>query len=286
MDEPSNKSTHSFFDRLLGRHSNEPDDKQDLIELLRGAVERNLLDANAFSMIEGVLVFTQQTVDDVMIPRSQMDVIKVDDPIERFLPFVVEQGHSRFPVICDSGDDVVGILLAKDLLRYFTHPDTFELRSCLRPATFVPEAKRLDVLLRDFQLNHNHMAIVVDEYGGVSGLVTIEDVIEVIVGEIEDEFDEDDEENIIPIAGDRYRVNAVTEIADFNQFFSTTLDDDEVDTIGGYLLNKLGYLPAKGEVIDVGPLRITVVRADNRRLHTLVVSRQEDDATMSNIISV
>lgn len=271
MDDPS-KPRPGFFERLISRLTHEPDDRDDLIAQLRSAAERKLVDPDSMTMIEGVLSFSDLTVRDVMIPRSQMDVIQADDPIERFLPFVVDKAHSRFPVIGSDKDDVVGILLAKDLLRYFTHPDTFELRSCLRPAAFVPESKKLDTLLKDFRATHNHMAIVVNEYGGVSGVVTIEDVIEQIVGDIEDEYDEDeDEENIVPITGQRYRVNALTEIQDINEFFHTDYDDDDVDTIGGLVLNELGHVPERGETIEIGPLKFTVIRADSRRLYTLIV---------------
>lgn len=251
------------------------EDREELIELLHNAFERNLLDAEALGMIEGVLEVSELTVRDVMIPRSQMNVISCDDPITRFLPMVIDSGHSRFPVIGDSKDDVLGILLAKELLRYFHAPASFDLKAVLRPAVFVPESKPLNVLLRDFRATHNHMAVVVDEYGGVSGLVTIEDVIEQIVGDIEDEYDtEDDEEDILPVRGhQRYRVKALTEIEDFNHYFETDFEDDDVDTVGGLVISLTGHLPKRGEAVEAAGLRFTVLRADNRRVDTLLVER-------------
>ena len=186
-------------------------------QLLRSAYERNLLDADALSMIEGVLQVSEMQVRDIMVPRAQMDVIDINEPVEKFIPQVIETAHSRFPVIDENRDDVIGILLAKDLLRYYAGEEEFNVREMLRPAVFIPESKRLNVLLREFRANRNHMAIVVDEYGGVAGLVTIEDVLEQIVGDIEDEYDFDEaDDNILPEPGGRYRVKALTEIADFN----------------------------------------------------------------------
>ncbi|MEP7208412.1 MAG: transporter associated domain-containing protein, partial [Casimicrobiaceae bacterium] len=205
-----------------------------------------------------------------MIPRAQMDVVSLDDDPEAFIPLVLETRHSRFPVIGDNKDDIVGILLAKELLNYYANPEAFELRETLRPAVFVPESKRLNVLLREFRANRNHIAIVVDEYGGVSGLVTIEDVLEQIVGDIEDEYDFDEsEDNIIPEANGRYRVKAQTEIADFNEHFGSAFPDDEFDTVGGLVLQAFGRLPKRGESVTVGTYRIRVIRADSRRLYTL-----------------
>jgi magnesium and cobalt transporter len=223
-------------------------------------------------MIEGVLSVSEMTARDIMIPRSQMDVISVEDLPAQFIPLVLETRHSRFPVVGENKDDVVGILLAKELLNYYRSPDTFNLHDTLRPAVFVPESKRLNVLLRDFRANRNHMAIVVDEYGGVSGLVTIEDVLEQIVGDIEDEYDFDEaEDNIIREVGGRHRVKAQTEIADFNSHFGTDYADDEFDTVGGLVLQAFGRLPKRGESAAIGDLRFRVVRADSRRLYTLQV---------------
>ncbi|MDN0075896.1 transporter associated domain-containing protein [Crenobacter sp. SG2303] len=280
MDDPS-KPRLNWFERLLNRLSHEPEDREELVAQLRSAFERNLMDADALAMIEGVLNFSEMTVRDVMVPRSQMDVLRADDPIERFLPFVVEMAHSRFPVVGHDKDDVLGVLLAKDLLRYFTSPDTFDLRASLRKPVFVPESKPLNTLLKDFRSARYHMAIVVDEYGGVCGLVTIEDVIEQIVGDIEDEYDFDDsEDNIVAMRNGRYRVKALTEIADFNEFFDTDFSDDEVDTVGGLVIGAFGLMPKRGEKVDIGPFTFTVLRADSRRLHTLSVEpRREPETT-------
>jgi magnesium and cobalt transporter len=213
-------------------------------------------------------------VRDIMIPRSQMDCVSIDDAVPEFLPLVVETRHSRFPVIGESKDDVIGILLAKELLNYYANPEAFNLRDTLRPAVFIPESKRLNVLLRDFRANRNHIAIVVDEYGGVSGLVTIEDVLEQIVGDIEDEYDFDEShDNIIPEANGKFRVKAQTEIADFNAQFGTSFPDDEFDTVGGLVLRAFGRLPKRGEVTTLDDHRFRVLRADSRRLHTLQVER-------------
>ncbi|WP_199102276.1 HlyC/CorC family transporter [Aquitalea sp. ASV11] len=273
MEDPS-KHKPSLLERLSAMLLREPEDREELITLLHSAFERNLLDAEALAMIEGVLEVSDLTARDVMVPRSQMDVIRIDDPIERLLPDVLRTGHSRFPVIGDNKDDVLGILLAKDLLHYFHAPDRFDLRATLRASVFVPESKPLDVLLREFRSNRNHMAIVVDEYGGVSGLVTIEDVIEQIVGDIEDEYDfEEDDNNIVPVRDQRYRVNALTEVADFNEYFATSYDDDDVDTVGGLVISLFGHLPKRGETVESGSLRFTILRADSRRLQTLLVER-------------
>ena len=248
------------------------EDRDELLDILRGAFERHLLDADALSMIEGVMSVSEMTVRDIMIPRSQMDVVSEDDDPAEFIPLVLETKHSRFPVIGENKDDVVGILLAKELLNYYANPESFDLKDTFRPAVFVPESKRLNVLLRDFRANRNHMAIVVDEYGGVSGLVTIEDVLEQIVGDIEDEYDFDEsEDNIIAEANGRYRVKAQTEIADFNERFSTDFADDEFDTVGGLVLQAFGRLPKRGETATIGDFRFRVIRADSRRLHTLHV---------------
>ncbi|MFO1304262.1 MAG: transporter associated domain-containing protein [Burkholderiales bacterium] len=264
----------TLMERITAMLMREPDDREELLDIMRGAFERHLLDADALSMIEGVLSVSETTVRDIMIPRSQMDCVSVDDAVPEFLPLVVETRHSRFPVIGESKDDVIGILLAKELLNYYANPDGFNLRDTLRPAVFVPESKRLNVLLRDFRANRNHIAIVVDEYGGVSGLVTIEDVLEQIVGDIEDEYDFDEShDNIIPEANGKFRVKAQTEIADFNEQFGTSFPDDEFDTVGGLVLRAFGRLPKRGEVTTLDDHRFRVLRADSRRLHTLQVER-------------
>jgi magnesium and cobalt transporter len=268
--ERSDKPT--LLERLSAFLTREPEDREELLELLHGAFEHKLLDADALSMIEGVLQVSEMTVRDIMIPRAQMDVVSIDDDPADFLPLVLETKHSRFPVVGENKDDVVGILLAKELLNFYRTPDSFSLRETLRPAVFVPESKRLNVLLRDFRANRNHIAIVVDEYGGVSGLVTIEDVLEQIVGDIEDEYDFDEnEDNIIAEAGGRYRVKAQTEIADFNTHFGADFADDEFDTVGGLVLQAFGRLPKRGETVTIGDFLFRVVRADSRRLYTLQV---------------
>jgi hemolysin (HlyC) family protein len=278
--DPNDKDDKpSLIERLSAFLTREPEDREELLDLLRGAFERKLLDADALSMIEGVLQVSEMTVRDIMIPRAQMDVISQDDDPPTFMPLVLETKHSRFPVIGESKDDVVGILLAKELLNYYANPERFDLRDMLRPAVFVPESKRLNVLLREFRANRNHIAIVVDEYGGVSGLVTIEDVLEQIVGDIEDEYDYDEgEDNIIAEASGRYRVKAQTEIADFNERFGTDFSDDEFDTVGGLVLRAFGRLPKRGESTTIDGFRFRVVRADSRRLHTLHVEPPPADA--------
>ena len=279
MDDAGSKPT--WLERLSALLMREPEDREELIELLHAAFERNLLDADALGMIEGVLQVGELSVRDIMIPRSQMDVIRVSDSVTTFLPFVLDTAHSRFPVIGRDKDDVLGILLAKDLLRYFADPEAFDLRDSLRPAVFVPESKRLNVLLKEFRSTRNHMAIVVDEYSGIAGLITIEDVIEQIVGDIEDEYDFDEtESNIIPERQGRYRVKALTEITDFNEALGCELSDDEYDTIGGLVVSRFGHLPKRGESIQHAGLRFQVIRADSRRIHSLLVERLPDPLSL------
>ncbi len=252
----------------------EPEDREQLIELLHSAFERNLLDADALSMMEGVILVSEQQVREIMIPRAQMDVIDISEPPEKFIPFVIETAHSRFPVIDGNKDNIIGILLAKDLLRYYAGEE-FNVRDMLRPAVFVPESKRLNVLLRDFRGNRNHIALVVDEYGGVCGMVTIEDVLEQIVGDIEDEYDfDEDEDNLIPDGKGNWRVKATTEIADFNEVFGTSFSDEEYDTVGGMVLKATGQMPKRGDRIAINGFTFTVLRADSRRLHSLLVERK------------
>ncbi len=223
-----------------------------------------------------MLQVSETQVRDVMIPRSQMDVIDVAESPEKFIPFVIEKAHSRFPVFEDNRDNVIGILLAKDLLRFYAEQD-FNVREMLRPAVFVPEAKRLNVLLKEFRANRNHIAIVVDEYGGVSGLVTIEDVIEQIVGDIEDEYDFDEtEDNILIDRSGRYRVKAVTEIADFNNHFNSTFSDEDYDTVGGLVVARFGRLPKRGESISIDGFNFQVLRADSRKVHSLLVEKPRE----------
>jgi magnesium and cobalt transporter len=263
----------SLLERLSSLLLREPEDRGQLIELLHSAFERRLLDAEALSMIEGVLQVSETQVRDVMIPRSQLDMIDVAESPEKFIPFVIETAHSRFPVFEDNRDNVIGILLAKDLLRFYAE-EQFNVREMLRPAVFVPEAKRLNVLLKEFRANRNHIAIVVDEYGGVSGLVTIEDVIEQIVGDIEDEYDFDEtEDNILVDRSGRYRVKAVTEIPDFNSHFGSTFSNEDHDTVGGLVVGRFGRLPKRGESIVIDGYGFQVLRADSRKIHSLLVEK-------------
>ncbi|HEX5340944.1 MAG TPA: transporter associated domain-containing protein [Duganella sp.] len=271
------KPHRSLFERLTALISPEPENRSELLEVLHDAHERNLIDADALSMIEGVFQVSDLSARDIMIPRSQMDVIDISKPIEEWLPLVLQTAHSRFPAIEGERDKVIGILLAKDLLRYYAE-ESFDVRDMLRPAIFIPESKRLNVLLRDFRANHNHMAIVVDEYSGVAGLITIEDVLEQIVGDIEDEYDFDEEEdNILSIRegqyGPRWRIKALTEIEQFNEELDTALPDDDVDTIGGLVAKHLGRMPHKGDVFDFEGLRFEVLRADARQIHVLTVEK-------------
>ncbi len=270
MDEPLKAGWLHRLGLLLLR---EPEDREQLVALLHSAYEKNLLDADALAMIEGVMQVSEMQVRDIMIPRPQMDVIDINDPPDKFIPFVMETAHSRFPVIDGDRDNVIGILLAKDLLHHYADGE-FNMREMLRPAVFIPKSKRLNVLLKDFRSNRNHIAIVVDEYGGVAGLVSIEDVLEQIVGEIEDEYDFDEtEDNIIADNLGHFRVKAVTPIPDFNESFRTKFSDEHYDTIGGLVLSRFGKLPKRGEQIVAEGLRIQVLRSDSRRIHSLLVEK-------------
>ena len=274
---PDAKPHRSLLERLTALISPEPENRAELLEILHDAHERSLIDADALSMIEGVFQVSDLSARDIMIPRSQMDMVDISTPIEEWLPMVLETAHSRFPAVEGERDKVAGILLAKDLLRYYAE-DSFDVRDMLRPAVFIPESKRLNVLLRDFRANRNHMAIVVDEYGGVAGLITIEDVLEQIVGDIEDEYDFDEEEdNILAIKegdhGLRWRVKALTEIEQFNEALGSTFSDEDVDTIGGLVANHQGRVPHKGDTFDIDNLRFEVLRADARQVHVLLVEK-------------
>ncbi len=280
MDDSGSSSKPSLMERLSAFLLREPEDREQLVELLHSAYDRSLLDADALSMMEGVLQVSERQVREIMIPRAQMDVIDISEPPEKFIPFVIATAHSRFPVVEGDKDNIIGILLAKDLLRYYAGEE-FDVRDMLRPAVFVPESKRLNVLLREFRSNRNHIALVVDEYGGVSGMVTIEDVLEQIVGEIEDEYDFDgDEDNIITQADGYWRVKADTEIADFNEVLGTEFSDEDYDTVGGLVLQAAGQLPKRGDQIQVGELNFTVLRVDSRRLYSLLVKRKKTEETL------
>ena len=269
-------SKPSLLERIGSWLAREPEDREELIELLRAAYDRNLIDADALAMTEGVLQMSEMQARDIMVPRAQTDVIDIRESPDQFIPMVMQTGHSRFPVIGENKDDVIGILLAKDLLRHYAGEEEFNVREMLRPAVFIPGSKPLNVLLKEFRKNRNHMAIVVDEYGGLAGLVTIEDVIEQIVGDIEDEYDFDDVEvNIVPEKGGLYRVKALTDIADFNTAFGTRYSDQDFDTIGGLVMSRFGRVPKRGEQIGFDQLTFKVLRADSRRLHLLQVSKKK-----------
>ncbi len=269
--------SRSWFERISHLLTGEPKDRDQLLSTLRIAESRSVLDAESLAMIEGVLQVSEMQVRDIMIPRAQMVVVERDQAPEDFVPIIVESAHSRFPVIGENRDEVVGILLAKDLLAYFANPerDKFDIRDVMRSPVFVPESKRLNVLLKDFRSNRNHMAIVVDEYGGIAGLVTIEDVLEQIVGEIEDEFDIDEDVFIMKYNAQEYSVKALTPIDDFNEYFGTDFSDEEFDTIGGLVTNNFGHLPKRGERVRIDNCTFRILRADNRRVHLLHLSLDE-----------
>jgi magnesium and cobalt transporter len=249
-------------------------DRSQLIEMLAESQQRGLLDAEAFAMLEGVLEVAELQVRDIMVPRAQMVCIRREDPLPRIVASVVDSGHSRFPVLEHDRDDVVGILLAKDLLRLYAAGSSskFDIREYMRPAVFVPESKRLNVLLKEFRINHNHMAIVIDEYSGVAGLVTIEDVIEQIVGDIDDEHDVEDDTNIRREGERQFSVRGSTRIEEFNQFFSTELPADEFDTVAGLVMKQFGRMPRRGEAVNLGEFEFRVARADRRRIDGLRVT--------------
>jgi magnesium and cobalt transporter len=273
---PSDPPRRSLLDRFGAWIARRPHDRQELADLLRASYDRNLIDADALAMIEGVLQVSEMQARDIMVPRSQMDVIDIRESPDQFIPVVMQTGHSRFPVIGENKDDVLGILLAKDLLRYYAGEEEFNVREMLRPAVFIPESKPLNVLLKEFRKNRNHIAIVADEYGGVAGLVTIEDVIEQIVGDIEDEYDFDDvEDKIVQEKGGQYRVKALTEIADFNAAFGTSFSEDDHDTVGGVVMSRFGRVPLRGEQITIDNINFKVLRSDSRRLHLLQVAKKK-----------
>ncbi|GGO78704.1 magnesium transporter [Marinobacterium nitratireducens] len=263
--------------RLAQALTDEPRTRDDLLYLLRESVEDNILTSEALGIIEGAMQVSDMQVRDVMVPRSQMVVVQVEQSPRDFLPVIISSAHSRFPVIGESPDDVLGILLAKELLPLILEDncDSFDIRNALRPVTVIPESKRLNTLLQEFRANRNHMAVVVDEYGGVAGLITIEDVLEQIVGEIEDETDiDDDDGNIRPFDDNGYIVKALTPIEDFNEYFDVGLPDDDFDTIGGLVTQRFGHLPRKDESVELDDFTCKVLAADNRRIRLLQVSRK------------
>ncbi|MGP4844640.1 HlyC/CorC family transporter [Marinobacter sp. 1Y8] len=278
-DDHSSRSqgNKSWLERISQAFSNEPESITDILEILRDAEDHNIIDVDAMSIIEGAMQVTDMRADEIMIPRSQMVTVKASSEPKTFLTEIMDSAHSRFPVIGDSQDDVIGVLLAKDLLPLALNNDLSwsKIREVLRPPTFVPESKRLNQLLKEFKETRNHMAIVVDEYGGTAGLITIEDVLEQIVGEIEDEHDFDEETHIKARADGNYAVKAMTSVEDFNEFFDCKLDEEDFDTIGGLVLKEFGHLPRRGEETSFGGFQFTILNADNRVIRLIQVRRHE-----------
>ena len=276
--EPESKSLLERISALLTPSPSSPtEQRRELLETLKEAQAEGLIDADALSMIEGVFQVSELSARDILIPRAQIDWIDINESIEDTIAEVIRAAHSRFPVYENNRDNVIGILLAKDLLRHSQEED-FQLRDWLRPAVFIPESKRLSVLLKDFREHRNHIAIVVDEYGGVAGLVTIEDVLEQIVGDIEDEHDTDDiEDNIIKVSETKFRIRDITELDQVNEALGTTFVDEDNDTLAGFILKKLGRVPHKGESITIGNILFEVQRADARQVHVLLATKLEID---------
>lgn len=274
----SGSGKRTWVEKIGAAFSNQPRDREHLLEILGEACEAGLVDADALAMMEGALDVSETQVRDAMIPRSQMVVVNIESDLEEFLPQIVESGHSRFPVIGEDKDEVVGILMAKDLLPHLASGgEQFDLSKAIRPAVVIPESKRLNVLLRDFRVSRNHMAIVVDEYGGVSGLITIEDVLEEIVGEIDDEYDEQEEAPILQIGVGRYQVQALTPIDELNELFDSNLSDDDYGTVGGLLLAEFGRVPEYDDVVTLADrFEFRVIKADNRRIITLEMNVLND----------
>ena len=270
-EDRSSNEQKSWFNKLTQAFAHEPRNRQELLEVLRDAHQNKLLDSEALTIVEGAIQVADLQVRDIMVPRSQMISIKASQTPREFLPAIIDAAHSRYPVVGESLDDVIGILLAKDLLPLILQGEqpNFNIKDLLRPATFVPESKRLNVLLREFRANHNHMAVVIDEYGGVAGLVTIEDVLEQIVGDIEDEHDVEEDGYIKPLPSGDYLIKALTPIDSFNETFDSQFSDDEYDTVGGLVMNAFGHLPKRNEVTEIGEFRFRVLNADSRRIHLL-----------------
>jgi magnesium and cobalt transporter len=267
-----------WWARLFQGRADDLKGREELAALLAESRHGGLLAADEYAMLQGVLEVSQTHVRDIMVPRSHMVVLEKDEPLESLLKTIVDSGHSRFPVIGEDRDEVVGILLAKDLLKHFGEKiESFDLEPLLRPAVFIPESKRLNTLLTEFRQSHNHMAIVVDEYGGVSGLATIEDVLEQIVGDIDDEHDPEEAAYIQDQGDGRYHALGLTRIEDFNEYFGSELSDEEYDTVGGLIMHELGRLPRRGEQLDFGGFRFKVLRGDRRRIQGVEVSRLPHD---------
>lgn len=274
-EDRSSNEQKSWLERITQVFAHEPKSRQELLELLREAHENQLLDSEALAIVEGAIQVADLQVRDIMVPRSQVISIKANASLREILPVIIDAAHSRYPVTGDSLDEVVGVLLAKDLLPLLLKEDTqaFNLRELLRPVNFVPESKRLNVLLRDFRANHNHMAIVIDEYGGVAGLVTIEDVLEQIVGDIEDEHDIEEDSCIRQLPNGDYLIKGLTPIDQFNRFFDARFPDEEFDTLAGLVMSRFGHLPKRNEVLELEGFRLRVVNADSRRVHLLRLTR-------------
>jgi len=269
----SGSSNRSFMDRIVHAIGGEPRDQEELLELLRDAQARQIFDADTLQMVEGAFQVVEMRVRDIMIPRAQMVVVNRAATLDELLPVITDSGHSRFPVIDEDKDDVVGVLLAKDLLKYSSNDAAeFDMASILRTVTMTPETKRLNVLLKEFRAQRNHMAIVLDEYGGVAGLVTIEDVLEEIVGEIDDEHDTAEDAHIRRVSDRRYQVNALTPIEDFNDTMGTSFSDDEFDTIGGLVMQHIGHMPKEGETAVLDGCQFRIMEADSRRVHLMLLS--------------
>ncbi|MFG0807623.1 HlyC/CorC family transporter [Pseudomonas fluvialis] len=273
-EDRSSSGQRSWLEKITQAFAHEPRSREELLELLREAQRNKLIDSEALSIVEGAIQVADLQVRDIMVPRSQMVSIKACQSPREFLPAILDAAHSRYPVIGESQDEVLGILLAKDLLPLVLQaPDQpFNLRELLRPATFVPESKRLNVLLREFRANRNHMAVVIDEYGGVAGLVTIEDVLEQIVGEIEDEHDVEEDSFIKPLPSGDFIVKALTPVEQFNEYFHSQFSTEDFDTLGGLVMNSFGHLPKRNETTEIGDFRIRVLNADSRRIHLLRVT--------------
>lgn len=279
-DRSTEPESYSWLEKIAHLFSSNPKSREDLLQILKVAQQNDVIDADALTIIEGAMQVSEMQVREIMIPRAQMNVIKSDQPLSEILPFIIKTAHSRYPVVGESTDEVIGILLAKDLLPQILKENNEEcdIKALLRPATVVPESKRLNVLLKEFRENRNHMAIVIDEYGGVAGLVTIEDVLEEIVGEIEDEHDVTSDAYIKKLAENDYIVKALTPIEEFNETFDASFSDDEFDTIGGIILQQFGHLPRRNEVATVDGFTFKVLNADSRQVHLLRMSAANDSA--------
>ena len=274
----SGSSNKTFLDKVIQVFTGEPKNKDELVEVLNDAEDRELIKPETKQMIEGVLEVSEIHVRDIMVPRSQMVTLEIEQPLDEFLPTIIESGHSRFPIVNDDIDHIEGILLAKDLLTFGFNQNNEELslKSLIRPAIIVPESKKVEPLLAEFRSKRYHMAIVVDEYGGVSGLITIEDILELIVGEIEDETDDEIEEDIKHLAGNVYQLKALTDLEDFDEYFSCEYDDADADTIGGAVLQQFGHMPKKGETVAIDDFEFKVLSADNRRIQVLQLTVPKD----------